>query len=83
MNTTQHSDKDYIDERLILAAERAAEILVEHMNEWKDTIDAYWLLRRYEDEVGVPVTYDIVEQAVEKARRVLDATGQAVSHVKI
>lgn len=83
MRMTQRSSRDYVDERLILAAERAAEILVERMNEWKDTIDAYWLLRRYEDRIGVPVTYDIVEQAVEKARRVLEATGQSISHVKV
>ncbi|KSW12316.1 hypothetical protein CF15_06115 [Pyrodictium occultum] len=74
---------DYIDERMLSAADRAAEVLVEHMDEWKDPIDAYWLLRRLEHEVGVPVTYDIVEQAVEKARRIIEsARHPAAQHAR-
>ncbi len=65
--------KDYVDPRYLEAASRAAEVLVEHADEWSSEIDAYWLLRRYEDRVGVPVTYDIVVEAVEIARRRLEA----------
>jgi len=79
----QYTRRDYIDEKLLMAVDKAAEILAEHMSEWNDTIDAYWLLRLYEDEVGIPVTYDIVEQAVEKVRKTLESTDHSVSRVKI
>jgi hypothetical protein len=69
--------KDYVDPRFLEAPLRAAEILVEHADEWDSEIDAYWLLRRYEDKVGVPVTYDIVVEAIEIARRKLEAESSA------
>ncbi|NPA04727.1 MAG: hypothetical protein GXO09_01350 [Crenarchaeota archaeon] len=55
---------DYYDEKLLNAPLRAAEVLEKHLGEWSDEVEAYWLLRRHEDEVGVPVTYDIVEAAI-------------------
>ena len=62
--------KDYVDQRLEKAVEKAAEVLLSHLGEWSNEVDAYWLLRRHEDKVGVPVTYDIVEAAIaEVARR--------------
>ena len=71
MGTSKH--RDYVDPRFAEAPLKAAEILVEHADEWSSEVDAYWLLRRYEDEVGAPVTYDIVVEAVEIARRKLEA----------
>jgi hypothetical protein len=65
--------KDYVDPRFAEAPVKAAEVLVEHAGDWSSEIDAYWLLRKYEDEIGVPVTYDIVVEAVEIARRKLEA----------
>ncbi|HIP65176.1 MAG TPA: hypothetical protein EYH08_01430 [Pyrodictium sp.] len=59
---------DYWDPRLLSAVDKAVEILLEHMGEWEDEVDAYWLLRKYEDKVGVPVTYDIVEEAVARIK---------------
>jgi len=56
--------RDYYDEKLVNAPLRAAEVLERHLGEWSDEVEAYWLLRRHEDEVGVPVTYDIVEAAI-------------------
>ncbi|ALL01120.1 hypothetical protein Pyrde_1072 [Pyrodictium delaneyi] len=82
-NMKQYTERDYIDEKLLMAVDKAAEILAEHISEWSDTIDAYWLLRRHEDEVGIPVTYDIVEQAVEKVRKTLESTDHSVSQVKV
>ena len=55
---------DYWDPRLLSAVEKAVEVLLEHIGEWEDEVDAYWLLRKHEDRIGVPVTYDIVEEAV-------------------
>ncbi|ABM81085.1 hypothetical protein [Hyperthermus butylicus] len=75
--------EDYVDERFLQAPSRAAEILVEHWGEWSDEIDAYWLLRRYEDEIGVPVTYDIVVEAVEIAHRNVEALKLRPSYVKV
>jgi len=59
---------DYWDPRLLSAADKAAEILLEHIGEWEDEVDAYWLLRKHEDRIGVPVTYDIVEEAIARVR---------------
>ena len=59
---------DYWDPRLLSAVDKAVEILLEHMSEWEDEVDAYWLLRKHEDRVGVPVTYNIVEEAVTRIR---------------
>ncbi|HIP85035.1 MAG TPA: hypothetical protein EYH26_02810 [Pyrodictium sp.] len=59
---------DYWDPRLLSAVDKAVEILLEHMGEWEDEVDAYWLLRKHENRIGVPVTYDIVEEAVAKIR---------------
>jgi len=58
--------RDYIDPRMLEAVDKAASILERLRDKWSNELDAYWLLRRYEDEVGIPVTYDIVEQAVAK-----------------
>ncbi len=58
--------RDYIDPRMLEAVDKAALILERLRDKWSNELDAYWLLRRYEDEVGIPVTYDIVEQAVAK-----------------
>ena len=55
---------DYWDPRLLSAVDKAVEVLLEHIGEWEDEVDAYWLLRKHEDRIGVPVTYDIVEEAV-------------------
>jgi len=59
---------DYWDPRLLSAVDKAAEILLEHIGEWEDEVDAYWLLRQHEDRIGVPVTYDIVEEAIARIR---------------
>ncbi|HIQ10660.1 MAG TPA: hypothetical protein EYH26_01620 [Pyrodictium sp.] len=59
---------DYWDPRLLSAVDKAVEILLERMGEWEDEVDAYWLLRKYEDRIGVPVTYDIVEEAVARIK---------------
>jgi len=67
----QPTQEDYIDPRIRNAPKKAKEILIIHRNEWSSIIDAYWLLRKYEDEIGVPVTYDIVEKAYEQALREL------------
>ncbi len=71
MSTHRGSTTDYIDQRFREAPRKAAEILIEHQTEWSSVVDAYWLLRRYEDEIGVPITYDIVEKAYEIALREL------------
>lgn len=55
---------DYWDPRLLSAVDKAVEVLLEHIGEWEDEVDAYWLLRKHEDRIGVPVTYDIVKEAV-------------------
>ncbi len=65
--------QDYIDPRLSRALEKAVEILLSHKGEWNNEIDAYWLLVRYEDEIGVPVIYDMVKEAVEKAKAIMVA----------
>lgn len=59
---------DYWDPRLLSAVDKAVEILLEHIGEWRDEVDAYWLLRKHEDKVGIPVTYDVVEEAVARTR---------------
>ncbi len=56
-------------ERIERVLEKLAEILVSNNMEWRDEVDAYWLLRKFENEVNYPVTYDLVEEAVERARR--------------
>ncbi len=67
MRTRKRSNKDYRDPRFLEAPRRAASILVKYKDSWNSIIEAYWLLRKHEDEIGVPVTYDIVEQAYEIA----------------
>ncbi len=69
--------KDYVDPRFLEAVDRAVVVLEKHRGEWSNEIEAYWLLRKYEDEVGVPVTYDIVEQAVEKLSQRLSQRAEA------
>jgi len=74
VRTEKESTEDYIDPRLREAPRKAAKILVKHHREWNSIIEAYWLLRRYEDEIGIPITYDIVEAAYEIAIRELRLT---------
>ena len=62
---------DYIDPRIWQAVDRAVSILLAHSSEWRSEVDAYWLLVRYEDDVGVPVIYELVREAVERARAIL------------
>jgi len=62
---------DYIDPRLDEALEKAVEILTKNAEKWRSIVDAYWLLRRHEDEIGFPLTYNMVEEAVEKSRQLL------------
>ena len=82
MRDDKESTKDYIDPRLREAPQKAARILVKHYREWSSIVEAYWLLRRYEDEVGVPITYDIVEKAHEIAIRELRLT-RRLRHVEM
>ncbi len=62
---------DYVDPRLRKALDKAVNILVSHASEWRNDVDAYWLLVKYEDEIGIPVIYDFVREAVEKARAIM------------
>ena len=62
---------DYVDPRIRQAVDKAVSILIAHSSEWRSEIDAYWLLVRYEDDVGVPVIYELVREAVERARAIL------------
>ena len=82
MRDNKESVGDYIDPHLREAPRKAARILVKHYREWNSIIEAYWLLRRYEDEVGVPITYDIVEKAYEIAIHELRLT-RRLKHVRI
>jgi hypothetical protein len=63
---------DYIDPRLETALEKAASLLASRAGEWSSVVEAYWLLRRHEDEIGFPLTYNMVEEAVERAKRFLE-----------
>jgi len=69
---------DYIDPRLERAIERAVQLLQKHIDEWSGTVEAYWLVRRYEDEIGFPLTYNMVEEAVERARQLLQKTREGL-----
>ncbi len=82
MHIDKESTEDYIDPRLREAPRKAAKILVKHYREWNSIVEAYWLLRRYEDEIGVPITYDIVEKAYEIAIRELRLT-RRLRHVEM
>lgn len=46
------------------AFERAVRLLEEKMSEWSTVVEAYFLLRRHEDEIGFPFTYNMVEEIV-------------------
>ncbi len=72
---------DYVDPRLTRAVDKAVEVLLEHAGEWSSDIDAYWLLVKHEDRVGVPVIYEIVREAVERARVILQQRGRAEAEV--
>ena len=48
------------------AFEKALELLEERMGEWRSVVDAYFLLRKHESEVGFPFTYNMVEELVER-----------------
>ncbi len=50
------------------AVEKAALILSEHMV--RDELEAYWLLVRHEKEIGYPVTYDLVLEALKIAEEI-------------
>lgn len=69
----KRTNNDYRDPRFLEAPIKAAKILIKHKNSWNSVIDAYWLLRRHEDEIGIPVTYDIVEKAYTIAIKELGA----------
>ncbi len=60
----------YVDQRLYEAIDKAATILAANMDKWSNVVEAYWLLRRKEDEIGFPLTYNMVVEAVEKARMI-------------
>jgi hypothetical protein len=62
---------DYVDPRHLKAIDKAVELLLAHAGEWDSEVDAYWLLVRHEDEIGVPVIYEIVREAVARARAIL------------
>ena len=49
------------------AFERAVRLLIEKMDEWSSVVEAYFLLRRHEDEIGFPFTYNMVEEIVSTA----------------
>lgn len=72
---------DYIDPRVNEALERAVALLVERASEWRNTIEAYWLIRRHEEELGFPLTYPMVEEAVERAKQLI-SRGKAMVPVE-
>jgi|GEM_PF-6914837 len=74
---TRHGD--YVDPRLEKAIEKAVQLLVQHMDEWQSTVEAYWLVRRHEDEIGFPLTYNMIEEAVEKAKQFIHRSRVAVA----
>jgi hypothetical protein len=85
VSSFKHTDeakrsKDYVDPRFSIAEEKARDILIRKAGEWHSIVDAYWLLRRMEDEIGIPVTYDIVEKAYMGALQVL-ATDKPVKNI--
>ncbi|NOZ88733.1 MAG: hypothetical protein GXO15_02270 [Crenarchaeota archaeon] len=61
------------------AFEQALSLLLERSSEWNSVLEAYWLLRRNEDRVGFPFTYNMVEQLVEEAKRLMAARRGAVA----
>jgi len=60
--------KDYVTPLFERAYRKAVELLLAHSGEWDDVLDAYFLLRRFEDEIGFPFTYNMVEEMVERLR---------------
>ncbi len=62
---------DYFDPRVEEAIERAAALLAAHEGEWRSVVEAYWLVRRHEKEIGFPLNYSMVVEAVERARKML------------
>ena len=62
---------DYVDPRFRTAVDKAVEVLLSHRGEWSNEVEAYWLLVKHEDEIGVPVIYEIVREAVERARTLM------------
>jgi len=63
--------RDYVDPRVEEAVERAAALLAAHDGEWRSVVDAYWLVRKHEKEIGFPMNYSMVVEAVERARKML------------
>ncbi len=49
--------------------ESAVSILARNRGKWENEVEAYWLLRRYEKDLNYPVTYEIVEEAVARIKR--------------
>ncbi len=62
---------DKVEEKLKSVVEKAAEILMRNRGKWSTEVEAYWLLVRNEDKIGFPITYDIVEAAIERVRVML------------
>ena len=60
------------------AVEKAITFLLQRQGEWSSILEAYWLLRRHEDEIGFPFTYNMVEEIVEQVRR-LHGRGEAAA----
>ncbi len=58
-------------ERIIHAKRRTVDLLVRQHAKWRDIIDAYFLLRKYEAEIGFPFTYNMVEEIVKEAERLI------------
>ena len=60
------------------AVERAIALLLQKQGEWSTVLEAYWLLRRHEQEIGFPFTYNMVEEIVEQVRRLHSRGAAAV-----
>lgn len=67
-----HSDySSLVGERIAQAKKKAVDLLVRQRVKWRDIIDAYFLLRKYEAEIGFPFTYNMVEEIVREAERII------------
>ena len=63
--------KKLSSQRYEKAVEMAVSLLLNNISSWKDEVDAYWLLRSKEDLLDYPVTYEIVEEAIERVKRII------------
>ena len=71
-DTGKHDNyNNLIKERIIHARKKAVDLLVRQRAKWRDIIDAYFLLRKYEAEIGFPFTYNMVEEIVKEAERII------------